>query len=180
MDPSLYNSFYASNFSAVIVIGHSPYAAHLFSTCSAFSPLHTSIPHSFFFYLVSCLTEQGVALGNISMQKNQTLSPGSSRTPISTSLSNMENPQTYFHANGTDKIKSEPNIRPLEANSIYEIGGSSASESKVKSRKKIKMHRFAFQTRSQVDILDDGYRWRKYGQKAVKDCKFPRSVLCGY
>ncbi|KAB1217484.1 putative WRKY transcription factor 75 [Morella rubra] len=85
----------------------------------------------------------------------------------------MENPQTYFHANGTDKIKSEPNIRPLEANSIYEIGGSSASESKVKSRKKIKMHRFAFQTRSQVDILDDGYRWRKYGQKAVKDCKFP-------
>ncbi|KAM1280622.1 hypothetical protein TB1_020788 [Malus domestica] len=26
-----------------------------------------------------------------------------------------------------------------------------------------------------IDILDDGYRWRKYGQKAVKNNKFPRS-----
>ncbi|KAH9627237.1 hypothetical protein KSS87_018513 [Heliosperma pusillum] len=42
-------------------------------------------------------------------------------------------------------------------------------------QKKIKKHRYAFQTRSQVDILDDGYRWRKYGQKAVKNNNFPRS-----
>ncbi|PKA63814.1 putative WRKY transcription factor 75 [Apostasia shenzhenica] len=41
--------------------------------------------------------------------------------------------------------------------------------------KKAKRPRFAFQTRSQIDILDDGYRWRKYGQKAVKNNKFPRS-----
>ncbi|KAK2968762.1 hypothetical protein RJ640_028155 [Escallonia rubra] len=38
-----------------------------------------------------------------------------------------------------------------------------------------KSQRFAFQTRSQVDILDDGYRWRKYGQKTVKNNTFPRS-----
>nr|AFX83944.1 WRKY super family protein [Hevea brasiliensis]AMP82323.1 WRKY75 [Hevea brasiliensis] len=43
------------------------------------------------------------------------------------------------------------------------------------SEKKIRKPRYAFQTRSQVDILDDGYRWRKYGQKAVKNNKFPRS-----
>lgn len=43
-----------------------------------------------------------------------------------------------------------------------------------KSEKKIKKPKHAFQTRSQVDILDDGYRWRKYGQKAVKNNKFPR------
>lgn len=43
-----------------------------------------------------------------------------------------------------------------------------------KSEKKIKKPKCAFQTRSQVDILDDGYRWRKYGQKAVKNNKFPR------
>lgn len=42
--------------------------------------------------------------------------------------------------------------------------------------KKNKKARYAFQTRSQVDILDDGYRWRKYGQKAVKNNKFPRYV----
>nr|XP_028960726.1 probable WRKY transcription factor 56 [Malus domestica] len=34
--------------------------------------------------------------------------------------------------------------------------------------------RFAFQTRSTDDILDDGYRWRKYGQKAVKNSSYPR------
>ncbi|XP_022932710.1 probable WRKY transcription factor 75 [Cucurbita moschata] len=42
-------------------------------------------------------------------------------------------------------------------------------------KKKTRSRRFAFQTRSQVDILDDGYRWRKYGQKGVKNNKFPRS-----
>lgn len=48
-------------------------------------------------------------------------------------------------------------------------------EEKHKSRKKKEREpRFAFQTRSQVDILDDGYRWRKYGQKAVKNNPFPR------
>ena len=45
-----------------------------------------------------------------------------------------------------------------------------------KKEKKIRKPRYAFQTRSQVDILDDGYRWRKYGQKAVKNNKFPRLV----
>ncbi|OEL31208.1 putative WRKY transcription factor 75 [Dichanthelium oligosanthes] len=46
---------------------------------------------------------------------------------------------------------------------------------KRKGEKKERRPRYAFQTRSQVDILDDGYRWRKYGQKAVKNNKFPRS-----
>ncbi|KAJ4832174.1 hypothetical protein Tsubulata_008990 [Turnera subulata] len=40
--------------------------------------------------------------------------------------------------------------------------------------KKASRPRFAFQTRSAEDILDDGYRWRKYGQKAVKNSKYPR------
>ncbi|KAK4387246.1 WRKY transcription factor 71 [Sesamum angolense] len=30
-------------------------------------------------------------------------------------------------------------------------------------------------TKSEVDNLEDGYRWRKYGQKAVKNSPFPRS-----
>lgn len=40
--------------------------------------------------------------------------------------------------------------------------------------KKATRPRFAFQTRSADDILDDGYRWRKYGQKAVKNSVYPR------
>ncbi|OWM89783.1 probable WRKY transcription factor 56 [Punica granatum] len=46
---------------------------------------------------------------------------------------------------------------------------------KAASKGKVRKPRYAFQTRSHVDILDDGYRWRKYGQKAVKNNKFPRS-----
>lgn len=49
-----------------------------------------------------------------------------------------------------------------------------SSLKKKGDNKKIKKPRFAFQTRSQVDILDDGYRWRKYGQKAVKNNNYPR------
>ncbi|PAN18487.1 hypothetical protein PAHAL_3G205000 [Panicum hallii] len=44
-----------------------------------------------------------------------------------------------------------------------------------KKKKKPSRPRFAFQTRSENDILDDGYRWRKYGQKAVKNSAYPRS-----
>ncbi|WOL12851.1 putative WRKY transcription factor 75 [Canna indica] len=52
---------------------------------------------------------------------------------------------------------------------------------KKKKKKKVRKPRVAFQTRSQVDILDDGYRWRKYGQKPVKNNKFPRSYYrCTY
>lgn len=32
-------------------------------------------------------------------------------------------------------------------------------------------------TKSEVDHLEDGYRWRKYGQKAVKNSPFPRFDL---
>ncbi|XP_062180887.1 WRKY transcription factor WRKY24-like [Phragmites australis] len=35
--------------------------------------------------------------------------------------------------------------------------------------------RVVVQTRSDIDILDDGYRWRKYGQKVVKGNPNPRS-----
>lgn len=36
--------------------------------------------------------------------------------------------------------------------------------------------RVAFHTRSIEDVLDDGYRWRKYGQKAVKNSNHPRYI----
>ncbi|MCD7448572.1 hypothetical protein HAX54_044176 [Datura stramonium] len=44
-----------------------------------------------------------------------------------------------------------------------------------KNQKKEREPRFAFMTKSEVDHLDDGFRWRKYGQKAVKNSPFPRS-----
>nr|DAD20277.1 TPA_asm: hypothetical protein HUJ06_021740 [Nelumbo nucifera] len=41
--------------------------------------------------------------------------------------------------------------------------------------KPIREPRVVVQTLSEVDILDDGYRWRKYGQKVVKGNPNPRS-----
>ncbi|XP_019166378.1 PREDICTED: probable WRKY transcription factor 57 isoform X2 [Ipomoea nil] len=49
------------------------------------------------------------------------------------------------------------------------------SKVKKKAQKRIRQPRFAFMTKSEVDHLEDGYRWRKYGQKAVKNSPFPRS-----
>ncbi|KAE9601506.1 hypothetical protein Lal_00040658 [Lupinus albus] len=46
---------------------------------------------------------------------------------------------------------------------------------KKKNQRKQREPRFAFKTKSEVDQLDDGYRWRKYGQKAVKNSPYPRS-----
>ncbi|XP_021739996.1 probable WRKY transcription factor 3 [Chenopodium quinoa] len=41
--------------------------------------------------------------------------------------------------------------------------------------------RIIVQTTSEVDLLDDGYRWRKYGQKVVKGNPYPRSYYkCTY
>ncbi|KAM0893879.1 hypothetical protein ACQ4PT_024791 [Festuca glaucescens] len=39
----------------------------------------------------------------------------------------------------------------------------------------IREPRIVIQTTSEIDILDDGYRWRKYGQKVVKGNPNPRS-----
>lgn len=49
-----------------------------------------------------------------------------------------------------------------------ESSGSSSSGSKKKEQKII------FETRSEVDLIDDGFRWRKYGQKSVKGNPHPR------
>ncbi|KAK7353873.1 hypothetical protein VNO80_19326 [Phaseolus coccineus] len=53
--------------------------------------------------------------------------------------------------------------------------------SQNQSDKEVKQHRYAFQTTSPIDVLDDGYQWRKYGKKIVKNNSFPRSYYrCVY
>lgn len=43
--------------------------------------------------------------------------------------------------------------------------------------KPIREPRVVVQTLSEVDILDDGYRWRKYGQKVVRGNPNPRYMF---
>nr|UVI62170.1 WRKY transcription factor [Rehmannia glutinosa] len=65
------------------------------------------------------------------------------------------------------------------ANSWWRSGTSYSHDqkmsNKMKIRRKLREPRFCFQTRSDVDVLDDGYKWRKYGQKVVKNSLHPRS-----
>jgi len=44
------------------------------------------------------------------------------------------------------------------------------------NRKKEVKERVAFKTKSLIEILDDGYRWRKYGKKMVKNNPNPRYI----
>ncbi|KAL1329066.1 hypothetical protein HN51_046220 [Arachis hypogaea] len=75
-----------------------------------------------------------------------------------------------FYASTSTSTTSMPSL-------MTEVHQSGEDEKKKGGRlmKKKTKPRFAFQTRSVDDILDDGYRWRKYGQKAVKNSMYPRS-----
>lgn len=56
----------------------------------------------------------------------------------------------------------------------HHIGVSALKMKKIKARRKVREPRFCFKTMSEVDVLDDGYKWRKYGQKVVKNTQHPR------
>ncbi|XP_010029360.1 probable WRKY transcription factor 4 [Eucalyptus grandis] len=51
----------------------------------------------------------------------------------------------------------------------------------IPSSKYVTEPKIVLQTRSEVDLLDDGFKWRKYGQKVVKGSSYPRSYYkCTY
>ncbi|KAG2310072.1 hypothetical protein Bca4012_024592 [Brassica carinata] len=60
--------------------------------------------------------------------------------------------------------------------SSHQSDGEDKVEAKRGKREEaVKEPRVVVQTTSDIDILDDGYRWRKYGQKVVKGNPNPRS-----
>lgn len=122
------------------------------------------------------------------MENYQMFFPCSSAYPITTSYSTNSDlvfshgsssssgvlglkPESFVANGATNHVKDLSQI-----NGGFLVNETEGQSSKKKREKKVRKPRFAFQTRSHVDILDDGYRWRKYGQKAVKNNKFPRSV----
>ncbi|XP_009105004.1 probable WRKY transcription factor 57 [Brassica rapa] len=85
-------------------------------------------------------------------------------TEVST---NINNPSTATSSSSEDPTESST----ASAAKTPET----PKKEKKKAQKQIRQQRFAFMTKSDVDNLEDGYRWRKYGQKAVKNSSFPRS-----
>ncbi|XP_008785961.2 probable WRKY transcription factor 57 isoform X1 [Phoenix dactylifera] len=68
-------------------------------------------------------------------------------------------------SSSSEEPPPEPDEKPAET----------ANKSTKKGQKRSRQPRFAFMTKSEIDHLEDGYRWRKYGQKTVKNSPYPRS-----
>ncbi|XVF79737.1 hypothetical protein PTKIN_Ptkin15bG0013700 [Pterospermum kingtungense] len=132
-------------------------------------------------------------MGFVQFEENQVLSflaaPAQSShqisQPFTTAIINDSTNSTAIGFSHNDQVGTlDPKAVNDEncASKAYDNGNdnswwrSSASEkNKVKVRRKLREPRFCFQTRSDVDVLDDGYKWRKYGQKVVKNSLHPRS-----
>ncbi|VAH09845.1 unnamed protein product [Triticum turgidum subsp. durum] len=72
---------------------------------------------------------------------------------------------SYFSHGEVSSNASSP------ASSFSAALGATSAESVERPR----TERIAFRTRSEIEILDDGYKWRKYGKKSVKNSPNPRN-----
>ncbi|KAK4755331.1 hypothetical protein SAY87_009088 [Trapa incisa] len=48
-------------------------------------------------------------------------------------------------------------------------------ENELRKKKVQRGSRVAFRTKSELEVMDDGYKWRKYGKKSVKNSPNPRN-----
>ncbi|XP_051134791.1 WRKY transcription factor 71-like [Andrographis paniculata] len=96
---------------------------------------------------------------------------GGRETPATTNSSSISSSSTEAAAAADEDSKKDGKETGAEEDSKKEVGKTK----KKAGEKKERAPRFAFMTKSEVDHLEDGYRWRKYGQKAVKNSPYPRS-----
>nr|QIL87957.1 putative WRKY transcription factor 28 [Lilium longiflorum] len=101
---------------------------------------------------------------------------GGAGTPIT---ANSSVSSSSCEAAGDEDSKPEEEVQKQKQPEGGDDGGDNSKKVRNKPRKKGEKRqrepRFAFLTKSEVDHLEDGYRWRKYGQKAVKNSPHPRS-----
>ncbi|VVB17132.1 unnamed protein product [Arabis nemorensis] len=77
----------------------------------------------------------------------------------------------FFSGSSSSLIHPEP---PCTNTFIAATFPASAVNQIKKEKKKVKK-RVAFKTRSEIEVLDDGFKWRKYGKKMVKNSPNPRN-----
>lgn len=81
-------------------------------------------------------------------------------------------------------VSGHPQSHAYMANEVDGGGGSSSSHhvgppargesDTIREIKQVK-DRVAFKTKTEIEILDDGFKWRKYGKKKVKNSPNPRN-----
>ncbi|OVA15113.1 DNA-binding WRKY [Macleaya cordata] len=89
------------------------------------------------------------------------------RSPVTASDDNVETAQL---SRNVDELEDDDDPESKRSRKT-DIGGVDVTLMGKATREP----RVVVQTLSEVDILDDGYRWRKYGQKVVKGNPNPRS-----
>ncbi|XP_061992858.1 probable WRKY transcription factor 48 [Rosa rugosa] len=95
-------------------------------------------------------------------------------TPNSSSISSSSNEAHAANNNNEEQTTTKAGDEEEDADQDPDKTQKQLKPKK-KNQKRQREPRFAFMTKSEVDNLDDGYRWRKYGQKAVKNSPYPRS-----
>nr|WAW38367.1 WRKY57-like protein [Mentha canadensis] len=103
------------------------------------------------------------------------IEPDSSAGAAPDAISSSIEPTTEASPSNRSVSSSSSEDRPEKSVAAADPPPDAAGKTKKKGQKRIRQPRFAFVTKSEVDHLEDGYRWRKYGQKAVKNSPFPRS-----
>ncbi|KAF9677196.1 hypothetical protein SADUNF_Sadunf08G0082700 [Salix dunnii] len=117
----------------------------------------------------------------VSPQQQQSFVPSPASPVLETSevLNNPATPNSSASISSSSNEVGEDAFQQVKAEDQEEEQDQDKNKKRLKpkkkSQKRLREPRFAFMTKSEVDHLDDGYRWRKYGQKAVKNSPYPRS-----
>ncbi|ESQ55594.1 hypothetical protein EUTSA_v10025806mg [Eutrema salsugineum] len=99
---------------------------------------------------------------------NDVIGETPTRVSASSSSSEADHP-------GEDSSKSHRKRELVGDGREENQSSKKVGKTKKNEEKKQREPRVSFMTKSEVDHLEDGYRWRKYGQKAVKNSPYPRS-----
>ncbi|XP_074564103.1 WRKY transcription factor 71-like [Curcuma longa] len=113
-------------------------------------------------------------VNSLSTGNNPPVTPNSSNCSSSTEAAGEED---ALRRCKEEQLKEEEEVekqRPEEADKVGDVS-KEVNKPKKKGEKRAREPRVAFVTKSEIDHLEDGYRWRKYGQKAVKNSPYPRS-----
>ncbi|KAE9597352.1 hypothetical protein Lal_00007400 [Lupinus albus] len=108
----------------------------------------------------------GLEEGTISYSMSK-MDPESSQATAERVSGTSDSEEVGDHETEVDERNDEPN--PKRRNTEVNLPDQASSHRTVTEP------RIIVQTTSEVDLLDDGYRWRKYGQKVVKGNPYPRS-----
>ncbi|KAK4265921.1 hypothetical protein QN277_026908 [Acacia crassicarpa] len=107
---------------------------------------------------------------------SSSISSSSNETPLAADHTITVDEQPHTSGNNQEPDDEERADHPAKGDNLDQHQTNKKKlKPKKKNQKKQREPRFAFMTKSEVDQLDDGYRWRKYGQKAVKNSPYPRS-----